>query len=285
MRVAPFGSKRCRGFLPESMNMTTVCRLHPCVVERNLSVESLPVRRYQPSTLATVLEELPPRLVEHVERGFETRITLQLINQVLHPDRTAATLKQQSQTRLRNVTSGNVETMNRLPNTLTFSWRNMIFGFLSRRCNKNCGRVGQQTASFRQETCGAEEDGGHEQNRSPIFESLQLDTLSCFHVDTHVLFETRIGCEEPPTMMFQQIVFSFREEARVTRCHKQFSTTTFLLSSEITQLDRRPAGTLCKPFPTNVATKLQDCCSIPEKLSENLSSSKTCNVSNCSDAQ
>ena len=27
-------------------------------------------------------------------------------------------------------------------------------------------------------TCGAEEDGDHEQNRSPIFESLQMDTLS-----------------------------------------------------------------------------------------------------------
>ena len=26
-------------------------------------------------------------------------------------------------------------------------------------------------------TCGAEEDGDHEQNRSPTFESLQMDTL------------------------------------------------------------------------------------------------------------
>ena len=62
---------------------------------------------------------------------------------------------------------------------------------------------------------------------------------------THVLFETRIGCDEVLTMMFQQIVFSFRETARVTRCHKQFSTTTFLLTSKITQLDRGPTGTLC----------------------------------------
>ena len=49
------------------------------------------------------------------------------------------------------------------------------------RCNKNCGRGGQQTVSFRKES-GAEEDGGREQNRSPTFESLQLDTLSCLRV-------------------------------------------------------------------------------------------------------
>ena len=135
--------------------------------------------------------------------------------------------------------------------------------------------------------CEAEEDGDHERNRSPIFESLPLDALSCFHVfvSTRVcdFFNTgdsctlgmRIGCEELPTMMFQPIVFSFREKARVTRCHKQFTTTTFLLSSKFTQIDRRPAGTLCRPFPINVATELQDCCSISEKLSKNLSSSKT----------
>ena len=34
-------------------------------------------------------------------------------------------------------------------------------------------------------------------------------------------------------MVFQQIVFSFREEARITRCHKQYSTTTFLLTLKI----------------------------------------------------
>ena len=56
-----------------------------------------------------------------------TRTTLQLNNHVLHPDKATATLKQQSQTRLRNVTSSNMEAMNQLSNTLTFSWRNMIF--------------------------------------------------------------------------------------------------------------------------------------------------------------
>ena len=72
--------------------------------------------------------------------GFETRITLQLINHALHPDRTTATLKQQSQTRPWNVTTSNVETIKQLLNTLTFWWWNSIFGFLSRRRNKNCRR-------------------------------------------------------------------------------------------------------------------------------------------------
>ena len=75
-------------------------------------------------------------------------------------------------------------------------------------------------------------------------------------LETRVLFETRIGFEELPTMMFPQIVFSFREEARVTRCHEQFSTTTFLLSSEFTQLERRPDSTRCSPFPVNVAHQI-----------------------------
>ena len=104
-------------------------------------------------------------------------------------------------------------------------------------------------------------------------------------LETGVLFETRLGCDELPTIMFQQIVFSFREEARVTRFHKRFSTTTFLLSSEFTQLDRRPAGTLCRPSPINVATKLQDCCSIPEKTVDKSVLLEDCNVSNYSDAQ
>ena len=31
---------------------------------------------------------------------------------------------------------------------------------------------------FQTKTCGAEEDGDHEQNRSPTYESLQMDILS-----------------------------------------------------------------------------------------------------------
>ena len=143
MKVAPFGSKRCRGF---------PSRKHSCVVQRNLSVESLPIEDIKFQRL--------PQFWRSCQReslcilsvtGFASRITLQLINHTLYPDRTTATLKQQSQIRLRDVNPSNVEIMNQLPNTLTFSWRNIIFGFLSRRCNKNCGRDGQPTVSFRQE--------------------------------------------------------------------------------------------------------------------------------------
>ena len=45
------------------MNTTTVCRRRPSKVQRNLSDESLPVRRYQPSVPATVMEALPTSLV------------------------------------------------------------------------------------------------------------------------------------------------------------------------------------------------------------------------------
>ena len=163
----------------------------------------------------------------------------------------------------------------------------MMFGFSSRRRKKNCRRYRQRMVSFRQKhvelrrTEVMNKTVHQSSNHCNWILSLALMNLfpnvfvTSLTLETRVLFETRIGCEELPTMMFQQIVFSFRETARVTRCHKQFSTTTFLLSSEITQLNRRPAGTLCRPSPINVSTKLQDCCRVLEKLSQNLSGSKT----------
>ena len=172
-----------------------------------------------------------------------------------------------------------MEAMSQLSNALTFSWRNMIFGFLSGRRNKICGRHRQQAASFRQkhvELRRTEVMNKTVHQLSNHYNWILSLALMCMfpHVfvisltlETHVLFETRIGCEELQTMMFQQIVFSFRKTARVTCCHKQFSTTTFLLSSKITQLDRRPAGTLCRPFPIKVTKKLQDCRRVLEKLS------------------
>ena len=191
-----------------------------------------------------------------------------------------------------------MEARNQLSNTLTFSWRNVIFSFWRRRRNKNCGRDGQQTVSCRQK---------HVQlRRTEIINKtvhqpsnhcnwiLSLAPMRLFpHVfvisltlETHVLFDTRIGCEELPTMMFQQIVLSFREEARITRCHKQFSTTTFLLRCKITQLDGRPAGTFCRPVPKNVTTTLQDCCRILDrKTVEKSVWLEDCNVSISSDAQ
>ena len=115
-----------------------------------------------------------------------------------------------------------------------------------------------------------------------------MDALSCLMcafphvfvisltVET-VLFETRIGCEELPTMMFQQIVFSCREEARITRCHKQFSTTTFLLGSE-NHAARQ------KTSPKIVATQLQDAAAYPKTV-ENSVWPEDCHASTCSDAQ
>ena len=152
MRIAPFGSKRCRGFLPrkhehdDSLQAASMYSAKKPFPLRVLQSEDINRQRLPQFWRICQRDSLYMLSVT----GFETRITLQLINHVLHPDRTTATLKQQAQARLRNVTSGNVETMNRLPNTLTFSWGNIIFGFLSRRCNKNCRRGGQQTVSFRQ---------------------------------------------------------------------------------------------------------------------------------------
>ena len=183
-----------------------------------------------------------------------------------------------------------MEAVNQLSKTLTFSWQNMIFGFLSSRRNQNCWRVGHQTIGFQQKTCEAEEDGDREQNRSLTFESLQLviSTRVRDFLDTgdSCTLETRIGCEDFPTMMFQQIVFSFREEARITRCHKEFSTTTFLLSSKITQLDRRPAGTFLQPILNKcdhqIARLLPACSKNCRKI---CLARRPGNVSNCSAAQ
>ena len=52
------------------MSMTTVCRLHPYRVQRNLSFGSLLIRKYRSSPPATVLEALPARLVVHFGRHW-----------------------------------------------------------------------------------------------------------------------------------------------------------------------------------------------------------------------
>ena len=56
MRVTPFGSNSAEDSLPESMNTTTVCRRRPFQVQRNLSIERLPIRRYQTAMSVIVLE-------------------------------------------------------------------------------------------------------------------------------------------------------------------------------------------------------------------------------------
>ena len=126
----------------------------------------------------------------------------------------------------------------------------MIFGFLSRRRNKDCGRGGQQTIGFRKKhvklrrTEIMNKTVHQPSNYCNWILSLSLALMRSFpHVfvisltmETHLLCKTRIRCEELPTMMFQQIVFSSRGETGITRCHEQFSTTPFLLKSGITQL-------------------------------------------------
>ena len=78
------------------MNTTTVYRRRPNKVHRNLSDESLPMRRYQPSVLATVLEALPTRLVVRSERHWIRDTNHTAADQPC----AAPPLKQQSQTRL-----------------------------------------------------------------------------------------------------------------------------------------------------------------------------------------
>ena len=118
MRVVPFGSKRCRGF-PSSKHE------HDGGVHIECK-ETFPMGIFQ---FEDVDLQCLPQFWKRCQRdslcvlsvtGFETRITLQLINHVLHPDRATATLKQKSQTRLRNMTTRNVEVMNQLSNTPTF---------------------------------------------------------------------------------------------------------------------------------------------------------------------
>ena len=98
-------------------------------------------------------------------------------------------------------------------------------------------------------------------------------------LENHVLFETRIGCEELPTMMPQQIVVSFRRKARVTRCHTQFSTTTF--SAELWN----HAARLCKTVHNKCDHQIARLLPHPRKSVEKSVGLEDCNVPNCSDAQ
>ena len=95
---------------------------------------------------------------------------------------------------------------------------------------------------------------------SPTF-----STISQTHTRL-LVHDEYLPCDVPRQSGGSTQIPSLTKTATVTRCHKQFLTTTFLLSSEIT--------------PINVATKLQDCCHKLEKLSNNLSGSKsaTCRI-------
>ena len=286
MRVAPFGSNAAEGSLPESINTTTVCRRRPCKVHRNLSDESLPIRRYQPSVYATVLEALPTRLVVRSERHRirDTNHT------AVDPAPTQgirdaeATISNSSLRRDHRQHGGDKSTFDHAQvqlakHDLLFFEHEMQQKLRERRTNKRS--ASEKKVELRR-TEVVNKTVHQPSNHCNWILSLALVCLFphvfviSLTLETQVLFETRTGCKELPTMMFQQIVICFRITARATRCHKQFSTTTFLLSSKITQLDRRPAGTLCRPFPIIVTTKLEGCYRIHEKTLD--SKTTTCRI-------
>ena len=85
-------------------------------------------------------------------------------------------------------------------------------------------------------------------------------------LEAHALFETAVGSEKLTPMMFQQTVFSCRKTARVTRSKQQFSTATFLLSSDFSQLDPAHfAGSLQQMRPKVCTTTAAE-----KKLSESV---------------
>ena len=86
--------------------------LHPFIGQKKLSVGSLPVRRRETSRPAKTLEALPARLVVRFEHHFLPDTNHIAAEQPLQPAKETAALEHQSQTRLRHVTTGNVNTMN-----------------------------------------------------------------------------------------------------------------------------------------------------------------------------
>ena len=184
---------------------TTACRLHPCTVQRNLSVE----RVFQFDDIN--FQRLPlfwrscqrDSLCIFSVTGFETMCCI--------PDKT---------TRDAVATSSNSCSKHDLrprgDDESIFEHAHAPLEKLDLRLleqmkqQKTAGEA-ENTISFRR-TCGAEEDGDHEQNRSPTFESLQLD--SC-----RLMYSAKRGSDVRnfQQMVIQLVVFSFREEAGVTR--------------------------------------------------------------------
>ena len=182
MRVAPFGSKLCRGFPYRKHEHDDSCRRRPFQVQRNLSIESLPIRRYQPATPATVLEELPARLVVHFERHW--------IRDTNHTaaDQPCAASRQDNRDAEATISNSSLKHDHRQHggDESTFEHAHVQLAkhdlrFLEQETQQKLQEIQTTNGQFPTKTCGAEEDGGHEQNRSPTFESLQLDALSCPH--------------------------------------------------------------------------------------------------------
>ena len=166
-------------FLPESMSTMTVCKLHPCRVQRNLSFGNLLIRKYQPSPPATVLEALPARLVVHFGRHW--------IRDTNHTaaDQPFAASKQDNHDAEATVSNSSLKRHHQKcgDDESTFAHIHVPLGkypsrFLEQMMQQILREMRIKYDQLQTKTCGAEEDGDHEQNRSPTFESLQMDILS-----------------------------------------------------------------------------------------------------------
>ena len=156
------------------MNTTTVCRRRPKKVQITLADESLPIRRYRPSVPAIVLEALPARLAVRSERHW--------IRDTNHTaaDQPCAASRQGNRDAEATILNSSLKRDHRQHggDETTFEHAHVQ---LAKQDTQ------QKLQELRTKTCGAEEDGGQEQNRSLTFESLQTDALPCPHefVSTH----------------------------------------------------------------------------------------------------
>ena len=179
MRVAPFGSKRCRGFPSRKHEHDDSLQVASMKSVKNLSVESLPIRRHQPSTPATVLEELPARLVVHFERHWirdtnHTAAAQQHASSRQDSRNAEATILNSSSTRDLQHRGDDESTSEHTHVQLAKQY----LRFLEQEVQQKRWERRTTNGQLPTRKCEAVEDGDHEQNQSPIFESWQLDTLS-----------------------------------------------------------------------------------------------------------
>ena len=144
------------------MNTTTVCRRRPFQVQRNLSIESLPIRRYQPATPATVLEELPARLFVHFERHWIRDTNHTAADQPCAASRQVnrdaeATISNSSLKRDQRQHGGDESTVEHAHVQLA----KHDLRFLEQETQQKLQEIQTTNGQLPTQTCGAEEDGGH----------------------------------------------------------------------------------------------------------------------------
>ena len=147
-------------------------------MQRNLSFGSLLTRKYQPSPTATVLEVLPAKLVVYFGRHW--------IRDTNHTaaDRPCAASKQDNRDAEATVSNSFLkhDHQKRGDDESTFEHVHVPLDkypprFLEQMMPQKLREMRIKYDKLQTKTCGAEEDGDHEQNRSPTFESLQVDIL------------------------------------------------------------------------------------------------------------